>query len=185
MGSGAARNYGAGASACHVGERARPTAMGRPGSFPGWMTGVTVRVNRLILSTRNVTDFEGFDGLEADRTGFDCMLDAAHTAMLLCKEDGAKGCEVFLKSAGLLTDGAFKALLQALLNAIPRTQSKGKFVRPEAAIVDDLRLAFFDDLVVPVEEVPKVDWKQGQLLDPRAEPEAAGDEGIEGEEDSE
>ncbi len=83
---------------------------------------------------------------------FDTLLDAAHAAMLIYQEDGPLACESFLKRTGLLTDGAFKACLQALLNAIPRTQIKGQFVRPEAEVLDRLRLAFFEDLEVPAEE---------------------------------
>ena len=83
---------------------------------------------------------------------FEALLDAAHAAMLIYHEDGAPACEAFLKRTGLLTDGTFKACLQALLNATPRTQIKGQFVRPEAEVLDRLRLAFFEDLEVPVEE---------------------------------
>ncbi|MFB0537598.1 MAG: hypothetical protein ACETWR_21745 [Anaerolineae bacterium] len=64
------------------------------------------------------------------------IVDAAHVAMLIYREDGAPACEAFLKRTGLLTDGTFKACLQALLNAIPRTQVKGQFVRPEAEVLD-------------------------------------------------
>jgi len=83
---------------------------------------------------------------------FDTLLDAAHAAMLLYQEDGAPACETFLKRTGLLTDGTFKACLQALLNAIPRTKVKGKFVRLEAEVLENMRLAFFEDLSVPAEE---------------------------------
>jgi hypothetical protein len=50
--------------------------------------------------------------------------------MMVYEEDGAGACDVFLRKSGLETDGAFKACLQALLNAIPRARVKGKFVRP-------------------------------------------------------
>ncbi len=83
---------------------------------------------------------------------FDTLLDAAHATMLIYREDGPLACEAFLKRTALLTDGTFKACLQALLNAIPRTQIKGKFVRPEAEVLDRLRLAFFEDLEAPAEE---------------------------------
>ncbi|MBC8450385.1 MAG: DUF1156 domain-containing protein [Chloroflexi bacterium] len=86
---------------------------------------------------------------------FDTLLDAAHAAMLIYGEDGPLACEAFLKRTGLLTDSTFKACLQALLNAIPRTQVKGQFIRPEAEVLDRLRLAFFEDLAVPVEEEPE------------------------------
>ena len=49
-------------------------------------------------------------------------------------------------------DGTFKACLQALLNAVPRSRIKGKFVRPEAEVLENMRLAFFDDLQVKAEE---------------------------------
>jgi len=89
---------------------------------------------------------------DPEAVAFDTLLDAAHAAMLIYREDGPLACEAFLKNTGLLTDGTFKACLQALLNAIPRTQIKGKFIRPEADTLDRLRLAFFEDLEVPVEE---------------------------------
>ena len=54
----------------------------------------------------------------------------------------------------MLNDGTFKACLQALLNAIPRTKIKDEFVRLEARLLDDMRLAFFEDLQVPPEEEP-------------------------------
>ncbi len=85
---------------------------------------------------------------------FDTMLDSAHAAMLIYQEDGARACESFLKNTGLLSDGTFKACLQALVNAIPRTKIKDKFVRVEADLLDKLRLAFFEDLQVPPEEEP-------------------------------
>ena len=53
---------------------------------------------------------------------------------------------------GSSATATFKALLQAMLNAIPRSRIKGKFVRPEAEVLENMRLAFFDELVPPVEE---------------------------------
>lgn len=93
---------------------------------------------------------------DPEATTFDTLLDAVHAAMLIYEEDGAPACEAFLKRAGLRTDGTFKACLQAMLNAIPRTQVKGKFVRPEAEVLERMRLAFFEDLEVPAEEEPEM-----------------------------
>lgn len=75
--------------------------------------------------------------------------------MLLYQEDGVPACEAFLQRAGLLCDETFRACLQAMLNAIPRARVKGKFVRPEAEILERMRLAFFEDLAAPVEEEPE------------------------------
>jgi hypothetical protein len=83
---------------------------------------------------------------------FESWIDAAHTAMMVYTEDGAGACDVFLRKTGLKTDATFRALLQALLNAVPRARVKGKFVRPEAEALENLRLAFFDELVPPIEE---------------------------------
>jgi len=46
--------------------------------------------------------------------------------------------------------------LQAMINAIPRTRIKGKFIRPEAEVLENMRLAFFDDLEAPLEEEPEL-----------------------------
>ena len=87
---------------------------------------------------------------------FECWIDAAHTAMMVYTEDGAGACDVFLRKTGLKIDGTFKALLQALLNAVPRARVKGKFARPEAEALENMRLAFFDELVAPAEEEPEL-----------------------------
>lgn len=76
--------------------------------------------------------------------------------MLIYEGDGATATEAFLKRTSLHSDGIFKTCLQALLNAISRTWVKGKFIRPEAELLDNLRLAFFEELTVSVEEEPEV-----------------------------
>ncbi len=102
--------------------------------------------------------------VDPEATAFEAWLDAAHTAMLVYEEDGAQACETFLKRTGLANDSTFKAVLQALLNAIPRTRAKGKFVRPEAEILEQLRLAFFEELTAPAEEEPEVKAEQMRLM---------------------
>jgi putative DNA methylase len=116
---------------------------------------------------------------------FEALLDAAHAAMLTYQEDGAPACEAFLKRAGLLTDGTFKACLQAMLNAIPRAQVKGKFVRPEAEILERMRLAFFEDLAAPVEEEPEVGPRQLEMFGGQGEFEEEEKFEDEGEEEDE
>ncbi len=91
-------------------------------------------------------------GVDPDATTFDAWFDALHTAMLIYAEDGAGACETFLKKAELLEDSTFKAVVQAFINAVPRTRVKGKFARPEAAALDGLRAAFFPELDLPPEE---------------------------------
>lgn len=102
--------------------------------------------------------------VDEDARSFEAWIDAAHTAMMIYAEDGAGPCEVFLRESGLRREGTFKALIQALLNAIPRTRIKGKFLRPEAETLESMRLAFFDDIAAPVEEEPPVQQLQQMAL---------------------
>jgi hypothetical protein len=74
--------------------------------------------------------------------------------MLVYDEDGSRACEQFLKRSGLTRDATFKACLQALLNAVPRTKKDGHFIRPEARLLESLRVTFFDDIEAPPEEEP-------------------------------
>ena len=93
--------------------------------------------------------------VDPDAAIFENLIDALHTSMLIYDEDGAGACDVFLQNRGLKRDTTFKAGLQALINAIPRTKIKDQFVRPEADILDRMRLAFYaDELTVPPEEAP-------------------------------
>lgn len=92
--------------------------------------------------------------VDPEQEVFDCLLDALHTAMLVYDEDGSRACEQFLKNSGLLTDTTFKACFQALLNAVPRTEKDGQFLRPEARLLENLRMTFFDDIEAPPEEEP-------------------------------
>jgi hypothetical protein len=95
--------------------------------------------------------------VDPERDDFDCVLDAAHTAMLVHEEDGSKACEAFLKRTGLLSDTTFKALIQAMINAIPR-------IRPEAKVLDALRLKFFEDLTPAPEEEIALPAQQRELF---------------------
>ena len=96
------------------------------------------------------------DMVDPDLTTFEHWIDAAHTAMLIYEEDGAGACDVFLRKANLKTDATFKALLQSMINAIPRARIKGKFARSESETLENIRLAFFSELTVPVEEEPQM-----------------------------
>jgi len=111
---------------------------------------------------------------------FDCWLNAVHTAMLVYEEDGSRACEAFLNRTGLRSDATFKLVLQAMLNAIPRTRGKdGQFLRPEAKALDRLCGSFFVDLIVPPDEVlPAVTEPQfkGFSKEELSEDEEEGDE---------
>ncbi len=102
--------------------------------------------------------------VDPDADHFETWLDAVHTALLVYEEDGAAACETFLKRTGLRADGTFRACLQAMINAVPRTKSKGKFVRPEAELLERLRAGFFEEVEAPVEEEAPGRVEQMQLI---------------------
>uniref|UniRef100_A0A7C2WAT1 Uncharacterized protein n=1 Tax=Thermorudis sp. TaxID=1969470 RepID=A0A7C2WAT1_9BACT len=86
---------------------------------------------------------------------FPRLVDAVHTAMLVYAEDGASACGAFLRRAGLQEHPEFRQCLQALLEAVPRTRGRdGAFLRPEADLLERLRLAFFPGLEPPAEPEP-------------------------------
>jgi len=59
---------------------------------------------------------------------------------------------------------AIWACLLACINAVPRMRVRGKFARPEAKVLDSLRLAFFEELAVPAEEEPEARPEQMRLI---------------------
>lgn len=117
--------------------------------------------------------------VDDDLQTFEHWIDAAHTAMMLYEEDGAGACDAFLQRTRLKTDATFQSLLQSMINAIPRARIKGKFVRPEAETLENMRLAFFPDLSAPAEEEPQlpVEKQLGMFEEESAEEdEEAGEE---------
>jgi putative DNA methylase len=51
-----------------------------------------------------------------------------------------------------------------MINAVPRTKVKGKFVRPEAELLERLRAAFFEEVEAPAEEEAPVRVEQMRLM---------------------
>jgi putative DNA methylase len=93
--------------------------------------------------------------VDEDASSFPHLIDALHTAMMIYDEEGSKACQVFVDRQGLRKDSRIKALVQAMMEAIPTTRDKqGKFLRPEMTTLDALRMLFWDDLPSPKEEEP-------------------------------
>ena len=85
---------------------------------------------------------------DPDADTYPTLLDAAHALMVVVADDGVRGATRWLERTGLRTDARLRALLQALLNAIPRTRVGGDLARPEARALEALAV-LFDDLRVP------------------------------------
>jgi hypothetical protein len=112
---------------------------------------------------------------------FPHLIDLVHTVMLVYDEDGSLACQRFVDQRGLRSDSRVKALVQALMAAIPTTRDRqGQFLRPEMATLENLRLLFWDDLPAPKEEEPPQVAQQGELFaEEEMQPEEDEDEEVE------
>jgi adenine-specific DNA methylase len=79
-------------------------------------------------------------------------IDAVHTVLYVATEDGLPAAKAFIDRTGIANDRRFQDCVQGLVRAIPRTKDKGKFVRSEAAVLDDLVTAYFPDIQLPEDE---------------------------------
>ena len=102
------------------------------------------------------------DLVDPERVNFDCYLDALHTAMFIYSEDGGKNCERFLNDTGLRAI-TLKLFSKRCFTPFPERKKEGHFIIPEAELLDNIRLAFFDDLVVPLEDDEKLLSRAGCL----------------------
>lgn len=87
--------------------------------------------------------------IDPESTSHNIWLDRLHALMLVYDEDGLKAARSWLNRTGLADDARLRDLVQAALNAVPRVQKGGEFVRPEAKTLDSLRSALFEDVPVP------------------------------------
>ncbi len=62
--------------------------------------------------------------VDEDAESFPHLIDALHTAMMIYDEEGSKFCQVFVDCKGLRNDSRVKALVQAMMQAIPTTRGK-------------------------------------------------------------
>jgi putative DNA methylase len=88
-------------------------------------------------------------GVRVGATAFPSAIDAVHTVMYVADVDGLPAAKALIDRAGLSRDGRFLACLRGLVNAIPRTKTKGAWVRPEAETLDRLCAAYFPDIEMP------------------------------------
>jgi len=82
------------------------------------------------------------------------LLDALHALMLTYDEDGLAAARAWLERTGKGDDPRFADLVEAAIHAIPRTQAKGEFARPEARVLEGLRATLFDQIAAPPADVP-------------------------------
>jgi adenine-specific DNA methylase len=108
-------------------------------------------------------DDAALPGVRPSATTFGCAIDAVHTVMYVADQDGLPASKALIDRAGLQGDGAFRACLQGLVNAIPRTKHKGEWVRPEAGTLDRICSLYFPDIEIPPEPELPTTGEQGEL----------------------
>ena len=131
-------------------------------------------LRRLRLVTKKQSTVVLQDPVQRRRTGladteateFERLIDAAHALMVTYREDGTAGAERFLERTRLGADTRFHSLMQALVNAVPRTRIKGRFARPEAEDLDGLGVGLahvFGDLRFPEDPPSALRPTQGEF----------------------
>lgn len=82
------------------------------------------------------------------------LVDILHGVLVVAELDGLAAARTVMDRHGLTADQRFLALVQGAVNAVPRTKSKGAFVRSEAAILDSLATAYLPSIHIPEDEPP-------------------------------
>jgi len=90
-------------------------------------------------------------GVNRDRVIFPVLIDALHTVMYVLDLDGSAAAMSWLEQRGLTTDGRFRSLVEASLNAVPRVRDEGELSVIEADLLERLVVAAFPDIQVPEE----------------------------------
>ena len=102
-------------------------------------------------------------GVNRERRSFPALIDAVHTALYITQQDGPAAARRWLSERSLIDDARFSDCLQALLRAVPRTKSSGKWNVPEADLLDLLATTCFPDLDIPPDPL---DISEQQLFSP-------------------
>ncbi|MCZ1002044.1 DUF1156 domain-containing protein [Streptomyces mirabilis] len=92
-------------------------------------------------------------GVRPEAAKFEYLIDAVDTMLYIAKVDGMQAAKRFVDRHGYTDDGAFRAVIQGLINAIPRKKSKGAWVYPEAGLLETLCTLYFDSVELPSEDL--------------------------------
>lgn len=103
-------------------------------------------------------------GVRPEASSYPVVIDAVDTALYIGQVDGWEAAKRFLDRHGFVSDSAFQATLQGLVNAVPRTKAKGSWVVPEAGLLDTMCTLYFPDVVLPSEDVEEPVVQQGELF---------------------
>jgi hypothetical protein len=108
-------------------------------------------------------DDSALPGVRPGSVTFGCSIDALHTVMYVADHDGLPAAKSLIDRAGLQSDVAFRACLQGLVNAIPRTKQKGEWVRPEAGTLDRICSLYFPEVELPPDAAVPATGEQDEL----------------------
>jgi adenine-specific DNA methylase len=108
---------------------------------------------RLLAPKERLRKGEGaLPGVRPAAEQFAAVIDAVHTVMYVAELDGLPVAKTMMDRLELTHDSSFLACVQGLVNAIPRAKVKGKWILPEAAILDRIVAAYLPEISVPEDE---------------------------------
>jgi len=103
-------------------------------------------------------------GVRATAPSFSRLIDAVHTVCYVADEDGLGAAKALMDRTGISKDNRFQAVVQALVNAVPRVRLKGAFALPLAARLDRVVTAYLPEVALPPDPVEEILTEQGDLF---------------------
>ncbi|WP_454836895.1 DUF1156 domain-containing protein [Rhodococcus qingshengii] len=103
-------------------------------------------------------------GVRPEAASFEFTIDAVDTALYIAEVDGMPAAKRFLDRHGFSSEIGFISTVQGLVNAIPRTRTKGAWIIPEAGLLDTLCTLYFPTVTLPEAEDLAASAVQGSLF---------------------
>ena len=103
-------------------------------------------------------------GVRPDAESFAYIIDAVDTVLYVAELDGMTAAKRLMDKHSLLGNGPFVASIQGLVNAIPRTKTKGEWFVKEAGLLDTLCTLYLADVVLPPDDLEEAVASQGELF---------------------
>ncbi|WP_410598444.1 DUF1156 domain-containing protein [Amycolatopsis sp. lyj-90] len=123
---------------------------------------------RLLAPSERLRPHVGEDtspGVRPQAGTFGNLIDAVHTVCHVADEDGLGNAKALIDRTGLAKDSRFIAVVQALVNAIPRVRLNGAFIIPLAGSLDRVATTYLPTISFPPDMTDSAKPEQHDLFD--------------------